>query len=368
MRIDPRTQEGFTIVELLIVIVVIGILAAITLVSYNGITSQAKEVAVETAAKDAYKKVALYPVTHGEEYPPDLDTAGVDSTSNVVYQYSVDNGGAPKTFCVTAAIDSISYYVSNTSSVPTSGACPAHTVGGGIIDGAYIQIVTGTNCPTVRTRAVDARDNRTYWIQKLGDGKCWMLTNLAYSGGGVNSYGDVKVLVNGTSDPSVTYTAGRYYIPTSGSNVTTEPTAPSTSTTGTGQYGYLYNWCAAMGAQATAACANGTTPAPNTAISVCPAGWRLPTGNGGEIGALNTAANSGSTITDAGLRTTWLAQRSGNWDTGSFLNQGSFGFYWSSGLHSATSAYSLVFGASTVNSAYTTNNKYYGYAVRCVAS
>ncbi|NCO10935.1 prepilin-type N-terminal cleavage/methylation domain-containing protein, partial [Candidatus Saccharibacteria bacterium] len=33
--------NGFTIVELLIVVVVIAILAAITLVSYNGITGQA---------------------------------------------------------------------------------------------------------------------------------------------------------------------------------------------------------------------------------------------------------------------------------------------------------------------------------------
>lgn len=37
-----RKDSGFTIVELLIVIVVIGILAAITIVSYTGITQQAK--------------------------------------------------------------------------------------------------------------------------------------------------------------------------------------------------------------------------------------------------------------------------------------------------------------------------------------
>ena len=35
-------SRGFTIIELLIVIVIIGILVAITAVSYNGITKQAK--------------------------------------------------------------------------------------------------------------------------------------------------------------------------------------------------------------------------------------------------------------------------------------------------------------------------------------
>ena len=38
-----RQKQGFTIVELLIVVVVIAILAAVTIVSYTGITTQAKD-------------------------------------------------------------------------------------------------------------------------------------------------------------------------------------------------------------------------------------------------------------------------------------------------------------------------------------
>ena len=41
-------KQGFTIVELLIVIVVIAILAAITIVSYNGITNSANDSSVKS--------------------------------------------------------------------------------------------------------------------------------------------------------------------------------------------------------------------------------------------------------------------------------------------------------------------------------
>lgn len=63
-----QKQKGFTVVELLIVIVVIGILAAITIVAYNGIQNRAINSAGSSAAAQAVKLVNGYVSTYGT-YP-----------------------------------------------------------------------------------------------------------------------------------------------------------------------------------------------------------------------------------------------------------------------------------------------------------
>jgi len=53
-------DQGFTIVELLVVIVVIGILAAITIVSYTGITARANAAATKQMASNVISKAGIY--------------------------------------------------------------------------------------------------------------------------------------------------------------------------------------------------------------------------------------------------------------------------------------------------------------------
>ena len=135
---DTRANKGFTIVELLIVIVVIAILAAITIVAYNGITNRAKSSAAQQSVSQASKKILAYAVDNADAFPAAAGPSGIDqlislgiiTPGTVTYQYSANNTSSPRTFCITATNSDRSFYVSQAASSPTAGACPGHGSGG----------------------------------------------------------------------------------------------------------------------------------------------------------------------------------------------------------------------------------------------
>lgn len=78
-------QRGFTVVELLIVIVVIGILAAIVIVGYNGVTKHAVEVSLKSDLQNAASTLEL--VRHrANDYPLDGNDLVASEGNTLDYQ------------------------------------------------------------------------------------------------------------------------------------------------------------------------------------------------------------------------------------------------------------------------------------------
>ncbi|MBC7869012.1 type II secretion system protein [Candidatus Saccharibacteria bacterium] len=112
-----QKQSAFTIVELLIVIVVIGILAAISIVAYNGIQNRAVVASLQSDLTNASQQIKLFQVD-SSNYPATIDCSQPDSATNkcikasssTSYQYIVNNTN-PQTFCIAATKNNQSYSV-----------------------------------------------------------------------------------------------------------------------------------------------------------------------------------------------------------------------------------------------------------------
>lgn len=157
-----HNNHGFTIVELLIVIVVIGILAAITVVAFNGVQKNATDTAVKNDLAQVAKKMELFRTTSpSDRYPVSVSELEAADLRFSQQNYQVANAdGTPRNglyYWVAGASSSDAIYgkgyILGTSSKSGTAIC--------LINGA-VKVATCNNNATTEARLIEASGSATY--------------------------------------------------------------------------------------------------------------------------------------------------------------------------------------------------------------
>lgn len=183
-------RRGFTIVELLIVVVVIAILAAITIVAFNDIQDRARQSAAQAAAKQAHTKIIAFAVENADSFPATLSAIGLADGNGTTYQYRHDNSVSPRTFCATVTTNNVSYFVSNTNASPSIGSCAGHGLNGiaAITNLASDPRATGFSNLPAGVGQIVWRTSRWYGGGGSATGSYSLVSNAVDGPAGISSY------------------------------------------------------------------------------------------------------------------------------------------------------------------------------------
>jgi uncharacterized protein (TIGR02145 family)/prepilin-type N-terminal cleavage/methylation domain-containing protein len=312
------SKSGFTIVELLVVIVVIGILATISVVGYTGISQRAIDVVLAHDVKSAVTKIDLHDIENGQ-LPSDLDEIdegqGLRASQGNLFSYTYDS--VSEEYCVQVVHSSgRSYFATSDDKQPREGECSGST-----------------------SLAVSDPAN---WLQ-VGT-QVWAKYNL-----------NVGTRINGTSSQTNNGVIEKYCYNNIESNCTT--------------YGALYQWDEAMQYSTTAG-----------SQGICPAGSHIPTDVEWktlemQLGMTQVAADAttwrgtdqGTKLKPGGTSGLSLPLAGYSSTAGSFSVLSSGTILWSSS-ESSLSAWNRGLGSGYATVSRNTDGKGYGFSVRCLGN
>lgn len=107
---------------------IIGVLAVLVVVAYNGMQRNAGEAALRADMSAAFKQLAEYRLKHGGMYPADLTAANLKKADKVSYQYTYTD--SDNSYYLTGSYDFPNVptlCLQSKSGKLVSGPCPGHT-------------------------------------------------------------------------------------------------------------------------------------------------------------------------------------------------------------------------------------------------
>ena len=225
----------------------------------------------------------------------------------------------------------------------------------------------------------DARDNNTYGVAKLADGKCWTIENMR-----IDDSVDADAMIAGSDSLGYNFSI----LPASSNEWNNNNTVlqfnNSNTVDGLLAYGNYYSWSSAI-----ASTANYDIQTADT--SICPSGWRLPQGGQALASANNDYYNliksltneepnmnqstgngyySGTNYSNAIRKYPYNFVFSGRWEGNTASMRGEAGFYWTSTSQNVTGtdANYLYLNNAMVRPGNGHSDKYYGDAFRCIVN
>lgn len=174
-NIKQGNKEGFTIVELLIVVVVIAILATITIVGYRGIQNRAIDSSLQSTVSQALKKLEVLKLSESNgtylSSKAEVETnITVPSGMELDYFYNI----ASNTYCIQVEQSGVAYSARSSEKTVTKSQCAEKSIIGwwklnGNIDDATGNTPTGTVSGATVTTGQDGQSSGAYSFDGVDD-------------------------------------------------------------------------------------------------------------------------------------------------------------------------------------------------------
>lgn len=339
-------KKGFTLVELLVVIVIIGIVASITFVSLNSVRAKARD--SKRIADIRQFQMALEMYRNDNGVYPSFATSGqvlMSSSTGVTYMAKIPTAPGSNSndiYTYQSVSSSVSYTIAYQLEKPlestttlASIATPGQVYSPGPSTPSTPAWACGDNVTDI--------DGNSYRTLLIGS-QCWFKDNVR-----TTKYRDGSAVTNITDATAWSNTStGAYAWPN------------NDSATYKDSHGALYNWYAAA-----------------NAVSLCPTGWHVPsdaeittleTSAGNSANALKAASPTWNGTDTSGFRATPSGRRGAVGDFRFYFasGDGTRYFFWSTTATDASNGKFRYYYDAFDTIYIGVNLKNYGFSVRCL--